>query len=349
MTPLKMAVIGTGALGQHHARILSGDSCVELVAVADTNLSRCREIADRVGTEAVADYRLLLNQVQAAVIAVPTVAHFAVAADFIGQGISVLVEKPLTADLREGEQLVNLAEKTGALLQVGHVERFNPATQVAMKASGPPKYIRAERVSPFSFRSTDIGVVHDLLIHDLDLILHLVRSPVSRVEAFGICILGDSEDSVQARLTFENGAIADITASRVSPVVRRGMQLWSHRGCVDVDFQTRQVVQYRQSEELQYGTSPVIQAREPGANIEQLKRDVFGRFIKVENLAVPEADPLTAELRHFVDCVQQHKPPLVDGRVALRALVVANRILESVRSGAIGSHLRTQPARKLAG
>jgi predicted dehydrogenase len=240
---------------------------------------------------------------------------------------------------------------------VGHIERFNPATQVACQLCGPPKYIRAERLSPYAFRSTDIGVVLDVMIHDLDLILDLVRSPIVRVEAFGISLLGEHEDSVQARLQFENGCIADLTANRVSPTVRRTLQVWSERGCVQADLAAREVVAYRPSEKLLFGKSPLVRSREPGADIEQLKAEIFGQYIEVLKPEVPAVDALTAELRSFVDCIREKRQPLVSGQEAQRALLAAEQVLQCVNAhqwdgcatGAIGPLSRPALPRRLAG
>ena len=357
MHRLKMAVVGVGALGRHHARILSGLENVELVAVADSNTAAATRVAADCKTEAVSDYRELFGRIDAACVAVPTFAHLPVASEFLKRKIPVLVEKPLASNVDQARELVSLSERFATTLQVGHVERFNPATQTAWKHCGPPKYIRAERVSPYPFRSTDISVVHDVMIHDLDLVLDLANSPIRSVEAFGISLLGANEDSVQARLSFENGCIADIAASRVHPAARRSMHIWSLSGAVSVDFGSREVVCYQPSETLLYGISPLERAKEPGADIEQLKKDMFGTYIKVHKPPVPAADALTAELASFVECVLHHRQPLVDGNVALEAMVVADRVLERVRAhqwdgdaaGAIGPFARTPDARRMAG
>lgn len=357
MSPLKMAVVGVGALGRHHARILSELDSVELVAVAETNPVAGQAAAEKCHTRWVADFRELFGQIDAVSIVVPTFAHLAVASEFLSRRIPVLVEKPLAASLDHGERLVQLAEQNDTLLQVGHVERFNPATSVAWGLCGPPKYIRAERVSPYAFRSTDIGAVHDLMIHDLDLVLDLVAAPVRSVDAFGVSILGDNEDTVQARVTFENGCIADLTANRVNPKSSRTMQIWSAEGTVTIDFTSREVVAYRPSDALSYGMSPLQRAKQPGADIEKLKSEIFGKFLKVERPAVPQTDALTAELESFVDCVRHKRRPLVDGHAGLRAMQLADQILASVRShqwdghadGAIGPFARPRQAIRHAG
>jgi predicted dehydrogenase len=335
MSRLRMVVVGTGALGRHHARILSQNPYVKLVAVADCNVDSAKSVAEACHSRWVTDHRelLLAEQIDAAVIAVPTFAHLDVAADFLRRRIPVLVEKPLAANFDQARQLVEIAEQRETLLQVGHIERFNPAFQVAAPLIHDPKYIRTERYSPYAFRSTDIGVVHDVLIHDLDLVLQLVRSPLRRddgVEAFGITILGGHEDCVQARLRFENGCIADLSANRVCPETKRVMQAWSPGGCVQVDFVKRDVIGYRPNELLNLETSPVELARQPGASLEQLKQDVFGKFLAIEHPAIPGGDQLTAELASFIDCVTKSRPAIVSGSQALEVMRVADLILKSV-------------------
>lgn len=332
MSELRVMVVGVGALGRHHARILSGLPGVRLVAVAEPREEIGQPIADQFNTRWVADSREMLDGIDAASIVVPTTLHGDIAEMFLEKGIPVLVEKPLANSVAEGQRLVDLAAASNAVLQVGHVERFNPATIAARKVCGSPRYIRAERVSPFPFRSTDIGVVHDLLIHDIDLVLDLVGSPVCDVQAFGINVVSNHEDIVNARLFFQNGAIADLTASRVNPDARRGMQIWSPFGCVNVDLQSREVTSYSPSEALRYGRRPLELAREPGADIEQLKAEIFGRFIEVDQASVAEGDALTAELEQFVDCVRHHRKPACSGLEALDALKVADMVLESMAS-----------------
>ncbi len=330
MSDLRMAVIGTGALGKHHARILSELPGVELAGLADTNLRAAAETAQRCGTRATDRYQDFLGKVDAVIVAVPTSGHRQVAGDFLAAGVDVLVEKPIAASVAEAQELVDLAAEHDAVLQVGHIERFNPALVAARPFLVEPKYLRVERYAPFSFRSTDIGVVHDLMIHDIDLVLDLAAAPVAHVHAFGVKVLGAHEDCVQARLMFANGVVADLATNRVSPVVRRQMQVWGADGCVVIDFAAREATRYSASPLLKYGTSPVERARKPGADIEKLKQDVFGTFIEVHKPAVVQRDQLTEELVSFVDCVQTRKQPLVTGETALEAMRVAERILEEV-------------------
>ena len=332
MNPLKVAVVGAGALGRHHVRILSGLENVELVAVAELRESFGRPLAEEFGTRWVADFNEIIDQVDAASIVVPTTAHLKVAQPFIERGIPVLIEKPLAPDVQQAEQIVRLAELHKVPVQVGHVERFNPAYIAAASCTDAPKYIRAERVSPFTFRSTDIGVVHDLMIHDIDLALNLINDRVVRVEAFGIGLMGDFEDCVLARLEFERGCIVDFVASRINPTASRAMQIWSASGCVDVDFTSRKVRHLYPSETLKFGQRPVHRAQQPNADIEQLKRDVFGSFIKSHEPTVSEDDALTAELSSFVESIQTGSPIAVDAEQALSAMQVADQIVNAVHS-----------------
>jgi predicted dehydrogenase len=360
MSRLNMAVVGVGALGRHHARILSGLDQVNLLAVADPNPAAGQAVADAVQTHWLADYRELFDDqfpLEAVCIAVPTTYHHRVAIEFLSRGIPTFVEKPLATTVPEAAELVDLADRQQTLLQVGHVERYNPATRAAFAVSNDPKYIHAERLSPFSFRSTDIGVVHDLMIHDIDLILSLVKSPVEKVEGFGVGLMGHLEDSVRARITFQNGCIADLIANRVNPFARRAMEIWSVSGRTLVDFTSREVVHYRPSETLLYGTSPIERAAQPGADIEQLKRDVFGTFLEVVKPTVGQEDALTSELESFIHAVLTETAPECGGRQALEAMLVADQVLRSVNShrwdghaeGLTGPHFRLAKERKLAG
>ena len=331
MKPLQVAVIGVGALGRHHARILSQMKDVELTGVADPNESQGRSVAESCGTEWFADYRSLLEQCEAVSLVVPTVLHHQIAAELFSHGKSILIEKPLTADVGQARELIELAKANDCVLQVGHVERFNPAYELAAEIIESPRYLRAERLSPFSFRSIDIGVVHDLMIHDLELILNLVDSPVVSVDATAVCVMSELEDSVQAHLKFANGCTADLTASRIETKGKRTLQTWSAQGRVELDYDTRQVNTYFPALNLHDDDSPVSLAMKPDVDIADLRERVFNEFIKVENLKGSDADALTAELSNFVSAVRNEEPVRVDGMIALRALEVAEQILEAVR------------------
>ncbi len=331
----RIAVVGVGALGRHHARILNGLPDVELVAVADPHEENGRRVAEQQGTEWVADFADLPEDLDGVSIAVPTTYHLAVASVFLGRGVPVMVEKPIALNVAEAERLVRLADETGTLLQVGHVERFNPATAAMKQAVGEAKYVRAERLAPYSFRSTDIGVTHDLMIHDVDLVLDLVGySPVCRVEAFGVSVFGRSDDVVQARIEFENGCIADVTSSRCHPSAKRAMQIWSTTGVVNVDFTTREVVRHSPSAQLVHGPSPLDLAAKPGADVASLKDRIIGEFIEVHETTAEPADALTAELGEFVHCIRTGAEPTVDGRRALAAMRVVEAVQASVENHA---------------
>jgi predicted dehydrogenase len=300
---LRMAVIGVGHLGKEHARILAGLPDVELVGVADVNLAQAQTVAERVGTQAFADYWPLLNLVDAATIVVPTSQHAAVAGEFLERGIPLLVEKPLAMNLREADMLVKLAEEAKTLLQVGHIERFNPAFKEVQRRSFQPKFIQAQRLGPYTGRSCDVGVVMDLMIHDLDLLLTLVPSPVDSVEALGISLFSQHEDVANARLHFANGCVAELTASRASPTPSRHMHLWAPEGQAFMEFAQRKVTLLQPSNQ------------------------------NVQTLCIEgqTQDQLTAELKHFVDCVRTNTQPMVSGREGREAIALAERIQASLR------------------
>lgn len=331
MDVLKMAVIGVGALGRHHARILASLPNVELVAVADTNLAQARAIAENYHCAATANYRdLLLGDVEAISLAAPTVFHHKIAIDCLDAGLPVLVEKPLTSSTDSAREIVEKAEQANLALGVGHVERFNPTYVTAKELAGRPRYIRTERLSPFAFRSTDIGVVHDLMIHDLDLAIDLSNSRVARVEAFGTTLLGRQEDAATARLCFENGCVADLVVNRVNPTAGRTLQIWNEHGFVNADLTTRQIQHITPSEELLHGNGPLTRAARPNADIAQLKQELFTRDFTISSPEVSQDDALTAELSDFVNCCRFGQRPRVGGPEALAALAVADRVLACI-------------------
>ena len=236
MKRLRVGVVGVGHLGQHHARILSAMPGVELVAVADARADQAQAVAARCGTTFLSDFRAMLDLVDAVTIAVPTVLHREVASPFLLRGIATLVEKPMAATAAESEQIVEDARAGGAVLQVGHIERFNPALRALEQLPIRPKYVSAERLSTYTFRSTDIGVVLDLMIHDLDLLLSLITAPVRSVAAVGVSLFGDHEDVANARIEFEDGSVANLTASRASYTPTRKMRIWGAEGYASLDF-----------------------------------------------------------------------------------------------------------------
>ncbi|MBM4068658.1 MAG: Gfo/Idh/MocA family oxidoreductase [Planctomycetes bacterium] len=327
-----MAVIGVGHLGKEHARILASLPDVELVGVADVNAEQVQAVARRLGVPAFTEYWPLLNLVDAATVVVPTRFHFQVAAEFLRRGIPLLVEKPLAAALDEAETLAEMAARHGAALQVGHIERFNPAFEDLVSRPLQPKFITCERLGPFTGRSTDIGVVHDLMIHDLDLLLTLVGAPVVSVEALGVSLFGPHEDVASARLHFANGCVANVTASRASAAPCRKMHVWAPEGYARLDYQKRTLTLVQPSALIrQQGLDP--NKLEPALRA-TLRDDLFTKHFERVQIDGHGQDQLTCELRHFIQCVRTGSRPRVNGADACAALRVAQRILECVRSHA---------------
>lgn len=349
MKTIRYAVIGAGALGRHHARIAAALDGVELVAVAEPNAEQGQTVAADNGSRWVADYREVLDSIDAASVVVPTSLHRRITEQCIEHGVSVLVEKPLAGNVEDGCAIVEAAKEKGTTLQVGHIERFNPAFEELATRVHDPKYLRVERLSPYAFRSMDISVIHDLMIHDLDLVLTLAASPVTEVEAFGVCLLGGHPDAVQARIKFANGCVAELSANRVNPDFRRCIQAWSASGCITADLHNREVKHYRPSQKLLSGPTPHALAQLPGADIPQLKDSVFGEYIETDEPQIADCDQLTAEIGHFVDCLRNGSRPLVDGLAGLAALEVADQVQACVEShnwngtaaGPIGPHVHT--------
>ncbi|MDZ4779285.1 MAG: Gfo/Idh/MocA family oxidoreductase [Planctomycetia bacterium] len=328
MNEVRIAVIGVGHLGRIHAKLLAGVPGARLVAVVDPSEANRTQAAAETGAEPFADFRSVIGRIDAAVIATPTRYHHAVAAELLGAGIHVLVEKPLAPTAAECAELVELADRHGAILQVGHVERFNPAWEHALVRAGEPKFITANRTSGYSFRSTDIGAVLDLMIHDIDLALWLTKSRVVHVEALGIALFGREEDAAHARLVFENGCVAVLSACRASYSAARTFQFWSRRSQVSVDLGQRITEIIRPSE--------AILRRE--LNLATLRPDQIGtakESLLAEHLprtthTAPAGNPLQDELKEFVRCVQTGAEPSVSGAAGLAAVEVAERILDKI-------------------
>ena len=341
MKSLNVAVAGVGALGRHHARILAGLDGVDLVAVADRDPAAAAQLAEAHGCKAVADIGEVLGEIDAVSVATPTASHPAVAGACLAAGKHVLVEKPLCADVASAEKLATQAATAGLTLAVGHVERFNPAyEEVAARCRGAngtgPRYARFERVSPFAFRSVDVGAVHDLMIHDLELARHLFGgAEVTGVQALGTSILTDREDAATARLRFAGGAVADLTVNRVNPTAARTVQAFGPGGVVAADLTTRRVLHYTPTAELTDGP-PVLDALEdPAADRAALRDSVFGRWIHAEEVPVSPADALTAELSDWASCCRTGATPRVSGETAVAALELAEWVLEEIAAGAV--------------
>jgi predicted dehydrogenase len=322
MDRLRLAVIGVGHLGKEHARILAGLPGVELVGVVDARPAQAEAVAQRCRTQAYTNHHALLDQVDAAVVAVPTVQHHDIAADFLARGVSLLVEKPLAANLEEADELVALAQHRGVLLQVGHIERFNPAFEELLRRPLQPKLVSCRRLSPFSGRSLDIGVVLDLMIHDLDMLLTLVGAPVTDVSALGLSLLSGHEDMAQARLTFANGCVAHVSASRAHTAPVRQMEVWAPEGYAAADFHQHRLTLVQPTEEL---------LRRPPAQLSPQQLETYVEKCELDcNVSGP--DQLTRELEEFVAAVRTGAPVRVTGEQGREALAVACRVVESLRS-----------------
>jgi len=329
MRQLRMAVIGVGHLGNHHARILSGLPEVELVGVVDVNPAQAALVAERLNTKAYSDYTELLDRVDAATIVVPTIYHHIVTKTFLEHGIPVLVEKPIAATVEQAEDIVDTACRRGVTLQVGHIERFNPAFEELQRRPIQPKLVEAERHGPFTGRSTDIGAVLDLMIHDLDLLLSLVGGPVRDVSAIGATVFGGHEDVVNARLTFANGCIAHVTASRVSPKPKRRLRVWAPEGYAGIDFVQRRLTLVQPSDALR--RQGLCTKDMDIAQKMALKDEIFGKHLETLDLDCNQGDQLTSELRHFVECVRTGRRPRVTGADGLAALTLAERVLAALK------------------
>ncbi len=328
--PVRIGVVGVGHLGRHHVRLLGRNPHARLTAIADVSAEAVRSVQQDCPAEGFTDYRQLVDRVDAVTVVVPTRLHREVAGFFLEQGIDVLVEKPLTPSVAEGQELVELARRHGRILQVGHVERFNPALRAIGELGLVPRYIESERLAPFSFRSTDIGVVLDLMIHDIDLVLSLVPHPLASVQAFGGALFTPAEDLASALLQFEDGAVAHLTANRVALKPLRRMRIFSRDAYVSIDFTTAKgtVIRKQPGWDLQsLDVSAVDRTR-----IEDLWKYVFEGLLSVQEYKLDEGNPLYDELDSFLRATRERCRPVVGGEDGLAAVSVAERVLASIRS-----------------
>ncbi len=314
-SPLRLGVVGVGYLGQHHARIYADMPGVELVGVVDADGNRAAEIAGKYGVAYYADYRELLSTVDAVSIASPTVTHFEITRDFLQHDIDVLVEKPITATLPQAEELVRMADAHDRILQVGHIERFNGAVRELARLVQNPGFIEVHRLGVFVDRATDVDVILDLMIHDIDIILSLVHSPVREIRANGVPVITPNVDIANARLAFENGCVANVTASRVSARPQRKIRFFQPDTYISLDFQAQTVECYRRVGDPR------------GYRTGQMPKIVR------EEVTIPREEPLKVELSAFVEAVQHRLRPIVGGQEGLKALQVATDILAEIGSG----------------
>ena len=306
MTPLRVAVIGVGHLGQHHARILAALPDVSLVGVVDTKPGRAEEIGAKYGVPGYADVEAVLGGVDAVCVAVPTIAHVDVALRFIDRGVAVLVEKPIAATVAEADRLIAAAAARGVILAAGHTERFNPAVAAALPLVSRPRFVEVHRLGTFPERSLDIDVIFDLMIHDLDLLLAAVGSDVVSIEAVGVNVLTPKTDIANVRLRFADGCIANLTASRISRERVRKARFFQTDSYVSIDYAMREVEVYRLlRNESAAAARPVIQGGK---------------------LDVPQQEPLAVELLDFVGAVRGQRAPGVTGVAGRDALALAQRV-----------------------
>jgi predicted dehydrogenase len=312
---IRVAVVGTGEFGRNHARVYSELSGVELIGVYDQNSQRAAEVAKEFKTPVLQSLEELRGRADAASVAVPTVAHAEVGCRLLEMNLDVLVEKPMAVDLAEADALLSAARKNERILQVGHVERFNPAVRAVEPVLNRPLFFEVHRLGVFTPRSLDVDVIYDLMIHDLDILLALVKEPVTEVKAVGIPVLTDKVDIAHARLEFAGGAVANVTASRVSTERVRKMRFFQQHEYISLDYARRDALR--------------IGVKKPGPQPE------FG----FEKLNAPSVEPLHAELDTFVDAVRTRREPPTKGAAGRAALALAGRVMASIQEHAA----RVQP------
>jgi predicted dehydrogenase len=307
---LKVGVVGVGYLGRFHAEKYSAIPEAEIVGLVDMIPQRAKGWADKLRTEAFSDHRSLLGKVEAVSVVVPTDQHYSVARDFLEAGCDVLIEKPITTNVPEAEDLINLALKNDRILQVGHLERFNPAVQAAREKIRAPLFIESHRLTPFRGRGAEVDVVLDLMIHDLDIILSFVRSTVKNIHAVGVPVLTDKVDIANTRVEFEGGCIANITASRISFEDRRRIRVFQPDTYLTLDYASKEITLYHR--------------------IFSMENQRFQ--ISAEQIEVEPGDALEREIRAFVHSCLTRKTPVVTGEDGKNALAVAMRINEQIQA-----------------
>ncbi len=309
---LRLGVVGVGYLGRFHARIYNDMPGVELVGVVDIDRSTVQSVASQLGCAAYTDHADLLDKVEAVSIVVPTALHLQVARPFLERGIHMLMEKPIAPSYEESLELVKLAEHDGVILQIGHLERFNAGVMALGERVRNPRFIEVHRLGTFVDRATDVDVVTDLMIHDIDIALSLVKANIKEIAAVGIPVLTNHVDIANARLEFENGAVANVTASRVSNKKLRRIRVFGQNNYYGLNYIDQQL--------------EIVHAKPATTDDERAE-------IVAEQLDIESRPPLDAELEDFVRSVREGRPPLVDGRVGLEAVRVAELVKESIAVG----------------
>jgi predicted dehydrogenase len=328
----RIAIVGAGHLGKLHAKLLASLSRPSLVAIVDPDEHARETLAEIYGIRAVGKVEDVLRDIDAAIIAAPSPLHFDLALKCLRNGIDLLVEKPLAIKGDDAQTLHEQAQRRGRILQVGHIERFNPAFVAAQSRISTPRYIETKRLGGYSFRSMDTGVVMDLMIHDLDLVLQLAASPVSQVQAVGSTVLGPYEDVAHADIVFENGCRAHLSASRIHPDSIRTLDCLSDDGTLHIDFADRTSELISPSTQLQLGGFN-LSSPSP-MEIALWKSQFFESLLVRERLNPPLLDPLTEELRDFLDCIDTRRKPRVSGADGVRAVMLAERITRQIHDAA---------------
>ena len=309
---LNIGVVGIGHLGNYHLQKYSKLENCQIVAVADALSDRAKKAADIYQCDAFTDYSEMLGKVDAVSISVPTGEHYMVARDFLADGVDVLIEKPICATLAQADELIGLANKKNLILQVGFVERFNPAIMAMENVIEKPMFIEAHRLHPFFERGTDVDVILDLMIHDLDIILKFVNSPLTSVEAVGVPILSDKIDISNVRLSFKSGCIANITASRISAKTMQKIRFFGADGYHSVDCQKREIL-----------------------SLGKIKNEAGQVQIIQNNIEVGSHDPLEEEVRSFVNCVVSRTKPIISGEDARKSLELATDIISKMKTAEV--------------
>ena len=320
MKKLRVAVVGAGYLGKFHAQKYAAMDHVDLVGIVDMDKATADQVAGSLHTKSHCRHQDLFGQVDAVSIATSTPAHFHVSRDFLNHGTHLLIEKPITTTMDEAKELMALSRAMGLIIQVGHIERFNPVTVALKKITENPFLFEANRLSPFKTRGSDVSVILDLMIHDIDIVLNLADSPVKHIHGSGACVATDLIDIAWARIEFENGCVANLSASRIAEEASRQMKMFQKNGYMDVDFGIRKMSVFRPPS---FGSA---QETEKPAN-----EIVFG--MEKQTVSFESGDALDAELRSFVDAVSSGKPPEVTGQMGCDALDTALKITDCIHAG----------------
>jgi predicted dehydrogenase len=335
MTRTKVAVIGCGHLGTIHARLLAARADAELVAVVDPVPESRQRVAEAHGCRALAEPQELVGLVDAVVVAAPTCLHAEVSLTLLSQRLDLLIEKPIATDRHEAEQIMAAADRHRRVVAVGHVERFNPAWRMAVERCGRVVAVESARLAPFTFRSLDVGVVLDLMIHDIDLVLSLEPGRLTRVESQGIVATGGHEDAVRARLVFSSGLVADLSASRIHPTLSRRVSLWGTQGIVAADFNAKTVEVVAASPAVKGGDFNA--AAVPPADRAALKDRFFTDILPRETLTVPDANAIACEHDDFLAAVRSRRPALVPASAGAAALDIALQVLDGLVCTRLGA------------